>query len=134
MEFNLYFNEGPIFTAIRWNNPDVIPLLSQRGSEINALNQENLTPLAVAVSLDSTDLAKVLLECGATREVSGVPEEKLDVLSKNSDELTKKNPLPPKNTGVSKKNIRVAEDEKASQLFDLVPNNDIESLDKIIKE
>lgn len=133
MEFLIIFNEGPIFTAIRWDNPDVIPLLVQRGSEINGLNEEGQTPLAVAVSLDSRDLVKVLLDCGATREVSGVPEEKLDSITKSSGD-SNDHPIPTKKTGVSKKNIRVAEDEKTSQLFDIVANNQVEELDKIIQQ
>lgn len=78
-------------------------------------------------------MVKVLLECGATREVSGVPEEKLEELSKKTDD-TKSQPIPTKKKGVPKKNIRVAEDEKTSQLFDIVANNDIEELEKIIEQ
>lgn len=74
-----------------------------------------------------------MLECGATRETSGVPEEKLNELSKNPEDKSD-HPIPTKKTSVNKKNIRVAEDEKTSQLFDIVANNQVDELEKIIQQ
>lgn len=136
-----FFSEGPIFTAIRWNQQEIIPLLAQRGCELNGLNQEGLTPLAVAAQFQSPSLVKTLLDCDATREVSGVSEEKLNSLT-NKDSKSKKpnnaeilsRPLASKNAKRNKKNVRTAESEEISQLFDIVANNQSDQLEKKIAD
>ncbi|OHS93818.1 hypothetical protein TRFO_02337 [Tritrichomonas foetus] len=131
--------EGPIFTAIRWDQPEVISILSHRGCEINGLNRQGLTPLAVAANFQSPGLVKALLDCDATREVSGVPDDQIDFLTSsklpktNNIELLNK-PMTANNAQRNKKNVRVAETQQISELFDIVANNQSDQLSKRISE
>jgi ankyrin repeat protein len=125
--------ESPIFTAIRWGQPEVISVLAHRGCDINGLNGQGLTPLAVAANFQSAGLVKALLACNATREVSGVPESELDVLTTQKFPLVNpierlNKPMTANRSSRASKDVRSCETSDASALFDLVANNQSDSL------
>ena len=128
--------EGPIFSAIRWDQPEIIPLLAQRGCDINAINRQKLTPLAVAVNFESPALVKALLACDAKREVSGVSDEQLDMYAgekapkvSNVEILTR--PMSANNAVRNRRNVRNA--GEANALFDIVANNQAAKLKDAIE-
>ena len=61
----------PLHHAARSSDPGVAALLRDAAAEIDALNREGLTPLAVACISGNWRLAKFLLERGAKPEPSG---------------------------------------------------------------
>lgn len=66
-------NEGntPLHHAARSSDPGVVALLRDAAAELDALNQDGLTPLAVACMAGNWRLAKFLLERGAKPEPAG---------------------------------------------------------------
>ena len=132
--------EGPIFSAIRWDQPEVIPLLAQRGCNINAINKQKLTPLAVAVNFESPGLVKALLACDAKREVSGVTDEQLDMYAEHEEGKAPKvsgpeiltRPMSANNAVRNRRNVRNA--GEANAWFDMVANNQAEKLKEAIEQ
>ena len=125
--------EGVIFTAIRWNHPEVITLLSQRGCRINELNNDGMTPLAVAVHFKSPELVKALLACDVSLEVSGVSQEQLREFTE-PEKPAPVDPMAPQGTAsAKKKNVRVAETKEIAEVFDIVANNQFQALQERIR-
>ncbi|GGD49364.1 ankyrin repeat domain-containing protein [Pseudoxanthomonas indica] len=66
-------NEGntPLHHAARSSDPGVVALLRDAAAEIDAINQDGLTPLGVACMAGNWRLAKFLLERGAKPDPAG---------------------------------------------------------------
>lgn len=55
----------PLHYAVTYASIDIIPLLIEKGADVNAADESGLTPLHVAAMLDRVDEAKALLGKGA---------------------------------------------------------------------
>ena len=55
----------PLLVAVRGNFPAVVSLLLQHGPNVNAVDQEGLTALAIACKEGSTDIVYQLIAAGA---------------------------------------------------------------------
>ena len=62
---NGYWNDALGF-AVEQSCPDVVRVLTKVGADVNAENKNGATPLLLAVVRDDTQMAKVLLDLGAT--------------------------------------------------------------------
>ena len=54
-----------LFEAIKNNNIDKVKLLLSQGNVANALNEDNSTPLMIAIKHERVEIAKILLESGS---------------------------------------------------------------------
>lgn len=129
--------EGPVFTAIRWCRPNMIPLLAQRGANLNDINLLGQTPLAVAMNFESKCVIKALLDAGAVEEISGISKSKLDLLQlefpKTDTVETMNRPMPVNSNKEHKKCFREA-DPDVSELFECVSKNQVDILEEKLKE
>ena len=55
----------PLLVSVRGNFPQIVSLLLQHGPNVNAVDQEGLTALAIACKEGSTDIVYQLIAAGA---------------------------------------------------------------------
>ena len=55
----------PLLVSVRGNYPSIVSLLLRHGPNVNAVDQEGLTALAIACKEGSTDIVYQLIAAGA---------------------------------------------------------------------
>lgn len=112
----------PLMSAVIWNKPHAVALLLKRGNgQINTTDKYGRTPLHYAAGLGLTDIAKMLLENGATEGAKDSDQQTpLDMARLRHDERHRCVRLlnPASNTGKHDGDTHSCEDDDANW-FDL---------------
>jgi ankyrin repeat protein len=109
----------PLHHAIMNSNIDIVKMLINREANVNVINNDNMTPIALALNLSSTDIYKILVE-----EINRLSVKENEIVHDLITEEAVSGQLTTSSTKKKKKDVNYSKDNNANNDF---VNNKIET-------